>query len=201
MKHLFFIILFAGISTCAISQDFEGGAFVGLTANQIDGDAYSGYKKVGLQGGGWVRRMFTYTVGGQMELRYIQKGALHTPTANDPVYHKTTLHFIDIPLMAQYHYNQEVILELGISPDILINAKQEDENGAIPIQDPPYNRLSMSAIVGVGYRFFEVMQVHFRFNYSIVPIRPHPSGQTYQLNKGHYSNSLTIALYYEIGNN
>jgi len=201
MKRLYFILLFALIAGIAVSQNFEGGVLAGLTASQVDGDAYRGYRKVGLQGGGWVRRMFTYTLGGQMEIRYIQKGALKTVTPNDPTYHRTALHYIDIPLMAQLFYNEDVILELGIGPEILISAIQEDENGPIDIRDPQYNRFTMSAIAGVGYRFLEVMQVHFRFNYSIIPIRPHPSGQTYLLNQGHYSNSLTIALYYQIGNN
>jgi len=46
-----------------------------------------------------------------------------------------------------------------------------------------------------------VVAVHFRFNYSILPIRAHPSGQSYLLNQGHYSNVLSIALYYQLGNN
>lgn len=181
-------------------QNFEGGILGGLTASQIDGDAYRGYRKVGLHGGAWVRRMFTYTAGGHMEIRYVQKGALHTPTDNDPTYTRTMIHNIDIPLMAQLYYNEDVILELGVGPEILMSVKLEDENGPAPGFDPgAYHRFSMSAIAGVGYRFLDVMQVHFRFNYSILPIRPHPSGQTWLLNKGHYSNSLSIALYYEIG--
>ena len=200
MKRLFIIITFVSIAGISVAQDLEGGALVGLTASQIDGDAYRGYKKVGLQGGAWVRRMFTYTMGGQMELRYVQKGALKTADPTDPVYSRTSLHYIDMPLMAQWFYNQDVILELGVGPEVLISASIRDENGELPI-DPEFYRFTMSAIAGVGYRFLDVMQVHFRFNYSIIPIRPHPSGQTYQLNKGHYSNCLTIALYYQIGNN
>ena len=192
------LFLFTGIVS---SQNFEGGVLAGLTASQIDGDNYRGYNKVGLQAGGWVRRMFTYTLGGQMEIRYVQKGALKRNTVDDPTYSRTSLHYIDVPLMAQFFYNEDVILELGIGPEILLFAKQEDENGELPIPDPKYNRLTVSAIAGIGYRFLEVFSVHFRFNYSILPIRPHPSGQSYLLNQGHYSNVLSIAVNYEIGNN
>jgi len=201
MKHFVLIILIASLAFTASSQKFEGGAIVGLTASQIDGDNYKGYNKVGLQGGAWVRRMFTYTFEGQMEIRYIQKGALKRNTVDDPTYSRTALHYVDIPLMAQYIYNESVVLELGISPEILIAAKLEDENGELPIPDPKYNRFTMSAIAGVGYRFLDVVAVHFRFNYSILPIRAHPSGQSYLLNQGHYSNVLSIALYYQLGKN
>lgn len=201
MKHFVLIILLASLACNANSQNFEGGALVGLTASQIDGDNYKGYNKVGLQGGAWVRRMFTYTFGGQMEIRYVQKGALKRNTVDDPIYRRTALHYVDVPLMAQFIYNENVVLELGISPEVLISAKQEDENGELPIPDPKFNRFTMSAIAGVGYRFLDVVAVHFRFNYSILPIRAHPSGQSYLLNQGHYSNVLSIALYYQLGNN
>jgi len=201
MKHILLISLLVLITGMANSQNFEGGALVGLTASQIDGDNYRGYNKVGLQGGGWVRHMFTYTLGGQMEIRYVQKGALKRNTVDDPAYSKTSLHYIDIPLMAQFFYNEDVILELGIGPEILLSAKQEDENGELPIPYPKYKRFTVSAIAGVGYRFLEIFSVHFRFNYSILPIRPHPSGQSYLLNQGHYSNVFSIAVNYEIGNN
>jgi hypothetical protein len=199
MKHPILITLAILIVHAGFSQNFEGGIMAGLTASQIDGDNYRGYNKVGMQGGGWVRRMFTYTLGGQMELRYVQKGALKRNTVDDPTYSRTFLHYIDVPLMAQYVYNRNVVLELGIGPEILMRAKQEDANGELPIPDPQYNRFTMSAIAGVGYRFLDVFSAHFRFNYSILPIRAHPSGQTYLLNKGHYNNVLNIALYYQLG--
>ena len=56
-----------------------------------------------------------------------------------------------------------VSVELGIGPEILLSAKQEDENGELPIPDPKYNRVTVSAIAGVGYRFLEVFSVDFRF--------------------------------------
>jgi len=91
VRYFFCIILCFFLLGKTRPQNFEGGVLLGLTASQIDGDNYRGYNKVGLQGGGWVRRMFTYTVGGQMELRYVQKGALKTNTVKDPTYSRTAL--------------------------------------------------------------------------------------------------------------
>lgn len=199
MRYFLCFLLALSYFGKALPQNFEGGVLGGLTASQIDGDNYRGYNKVGLQGGAWVRRKFTYTLEGQMEIRYVQKGALKTNTVKDPTYSRTALHYVDIPLMAQYVYNEQMVIELGIDPEVLVKARLEDENGIIPIPDPTYNRFTMSAVAGLGYRFLEVFSVHFRFNYSILPIRAHPSGQTYLLNRGHYSNVLSFAVYYQIG--
>lgn len=200
MRHILFIIIVSALTFTAYSQKFEGGVLIGLTASQIDGDNSSGYNKVGLQGGGWVRRMFTYTVGGQMEIMYMQKGAMKTRNTGDTAYLKTTLHYIDIPLMAQYIFNENVMIELGIIPEVLMSAKVEDANSPLPI-NPEYNRFTLGAFAGIGYRFLEVLSLRLRFNYSILPIQAHPSGQKYLLNQGNYSNMLSFAVYYQIGKN
>lgn len=201
MRHILFIIIVSALTFTAYSQKFEGGVLIGLTASQIDGDNSSGYNKVGLQGGGWVRRMFTYTIGGQMEIMYMQKGALKTRNTGDTAYLKTTLHYIDIPLMAQYIFNETVMIELGIVPEVLMAAKVKDADGPRDIVYPKYNRFTLGAFAGIGYRFLEMLSIHLRFHYSILPIQAHPSGQTYLLNQGNYSNMLSFAVYYQIGKN
>jgi hypothetical protein len=196
-------MLFLSFTGFANSQQFEGGILGGLTASQIDGDSYSGYNKVGIQAGAWVQRLFTYTVAGQMELRYVQKGSLHTNKPNDPnqIYYKCALHYIDLPIMAQYIYNEKVIFELGIGPEFLLSGKEYDENGEWPEMGPPFQSFTMSAIAGIGYTFWEVLIFSARFNYSIIPIRDHPSGQNYLLNQGQYSHMLSFAVYYKITGN
>ena len=148
--------------------------------------------------GAWVQRLFTYTLAGQMELRYVQKGSLHTNKPGDATYYKAALHYIDIPIMAQYIYNEKVIFELGIGPEFLISSKEQDAHGDLPEREPYFHTFTMSAIAGIGYTFWEVLTFTARFNYSIIPIRDHPSGQSYLLNQGQYSHVLTFAVYYKI---
>ena len=198
MRRLLFNITFLFCTVSAFSQQFEGGILGGLTASQIDGDSYSGYNKVGIQAGAWVHRLFTYTIAGQMELRYVQKGSLKTNKLNDPTYYKASLHYIDIPIMAQYIYNEKVIFELGIGPEFLVSSKESDAHGELPDREPHFHTLTMSAIAGIGYTFWDVLTFSARFNYSIIPIRDHPSGQSYLLNQGQYSHVLSFAVYYKI---
>ncbi|MCK4855969.1 MAG: PorT family protein, partial [Bacteroidales bacterium] len=179
MRRLTCIFLVIFCSGTAYSQKFEGGILGGLTASQIDGDSYSGYNKVGLLAGAFVQRLFTYTLAGQMELRYVQKGSLHTNKPGDPTYYKASLHYIDIPIMAQYIYNEKVVFELGIGPEFLLSAKEQDAYGDLPEREPYFNTFTMSAIAGIGYTFWDLLTFSARFNYSIIPIRDHPSGQSY----------------------
>jgi Outer membrane protein beta-barrel domain len=193
---LFPFLLFPAIS---FSQFFEGGAVAGLSASQVDGDTYSGFNKLGLLAGGWVRHMFTYTVGGQLEVRYIMKGASRIENVDNAIYYKLTLHYGDVPILINYHYRERVLFEIGLSPEFLFTSReQEDVNGNSPEDAPPFHRLTMSAIGGIGYTFLEKFMVDVRYNYSVIPIRDHPSGQTYLLNRGQYSNVLTFSLYYQI---
>jgi hypothetical protein len=201
MWRFIYIVLFIFCFENSFSQHFEGGILGGLTASQIDGDSYRGYNKVGLQAGAWVQRLFTYTLAGQLELRYVQKGSLKTNKPGDPTYYRASLHYIDIPIMAQYIYNDKVIFELGIGPEFLLSAKEQDGNGDLPDREPHFHNFTMSAIAGIGYTFWDMLTFTARFNYSIIPIRDHPSGQTYLLNQGQYSNVLSFAIYYKISRN
>jgi hypothetical protein len=198
MRRLICIVLILTGTGYARSQHFEGGILGGLTASQIDGDSYSGYDKVGIQAGAWVQRLFTYTLAGQLELRYISKGSLHTNKPNDPIYYRCVLHYIDLPIMAQFIYNEKVVFELGIGPEFLVSGKEFDAWGELPEREPYFHTFTMSAIAGIGYTFWDVLTFSARFNYSIIPIREHPSGQTYLLNQGQYSHVLSFAVYYKI---
>jgi hypothetical protein len=198
MRRFIYILLFIFCTGYTNSQQFEGGILGGLTASQIDGDSYSGYNKVGIQAGAWVQRLFTYTVAGQLELRYVQKGSLHTNKPDDPTYYRCVLHYIDLPIMAQYIYDEKVVFELGIGPEFLVSGKEFDAHGELPEREPYFHTFTMSAIAGIGYTFWDVLTFSARFNYSIIPIRDHPSGQSYLLNQGQYSNVLSFAIYYKI---
>lgn len=194
---IIFLLLF--IPLISFSQYFDGGAVFGLSASQVDGDRYWGFNKLGLLGGGWVKRMFTYTIEGQLELRYIMKGAYEAENIDDAIYYKLVLHYVDIPVTVHYIYRKNFLFELGLDPEFIVyHREEEDEYGTTPEDAPPFHKLTMSAIGGIGYIFWERFTINFRYNYSVAPIRSHPSGQTWLLNRGQYNNVLTFALYYQI---
>ncbi len=191
---LFFLSI-SGIN----AQYFDGGIVAGFSASQVDGDELSGFNKLGLVGGGWVSRTFSDNLSGQLELRYIGKGAYESNnTPPNEIFYKLALHYIDLPVLINFHYRDNVVFNLGVSPEYLIKHLAENQFGIDPDDSLPYNSFTMSAIIGCGYTFLEKLTFNVRYNYSIIPMSPHASHQTYLFNRGKYNNVLTIALYYQI---
>jgi len=181
------------------AQYFNGGIVGGLSASQIDGDTFSGFNKLGVVAGGWVSRNFAENLAGQLEIRYIGKGAYFSDLENAfPVYDKRSLHYIDMPVLLNYYYRDRIVLNLGVSPEYLVKHVWETLDGIDPNDPFLYNSFTMSGIFGVGYTFLEKLTFNVRYNYSIIPMSPHQSGQTYRWNRGYYNNVLTVALYYQI---
>ena len=193
---LFLFLLFSG---GIIAQQFDGGITAGLSASQVDGDELSGFNKLGLVGGGWVSRSFTDRLSGQLELRYIGKGAYESNnTPPNEIFYKLSLHYIDLPVIINFHYRDKVVFNLGVSPEYLVKHLAENQYGIDPDDSLPYNSFTMSAVIGGGYTFLDKLTFNVRYNYSIIPMSPHASHQTYLFNRGKYNNVLTIALYYQI---
>jgi hypothetical protein len=198
-KKASFLVFLLFVPLFAFSQYFKGGVVAGLSASQVDGDTYFGFNKLGLLGGGWVRWMFTDDVSGQLELRYIMKGAYAVDNVNKPYYlYKLVLHYVDVPVIINYHYRERVLFQLGLSPEFLVLNREYDANGVTPEDAPPFHLLNLSAIGGISYVFLERFAANVRYNYSVLPIRAHASGQTYLLNRGQYNNVLTFSIYYQI---
>jgi hypothetical protein len=191
------IILTLLFTFTAYSQPFEGGFFVGLSASQVDGDTYSGYNKLGITAGGYITKDINRQSNWKAELRYIQRGAYNKGNVQNPSLYKLTLHYAEIPLMCQLEVIEKVVLDLGVAPDIYLFHSEEDEYGDLPQDDyPAFHRFGLGGLVGANYKLTENIIAGARFNYSIIPIRDHPSGQTYLLNRGQYSNVVSLSIYY-----
>ena len=192
------LILLSGLLP-VYGQEFSGGVVGGLSASQVDGDTYAGFNKIGVVAGGWVSHNIIANIDGQIELMYVGKGAFETKNKiSPPVYHNLRLHFIDLQVILNFNYRDNVVFNLGVEPEYLVFHKLQDEYGTVEDVGQPYNNLSMSAVVGVGYRLFDKFIFNVRYSYSVFPIRPHASNQTWFLNRGLYNNCLTVTLFYQI---
>jgi hypothetical protein len=197
MLRQILIFLFIIISFSSYSQQFEGGFFAGVSASQIDGDTFSGYNKGGFTAGAYITREITRNINWKTEIRYIMKGSNSNYSEENPVYYKTTLHYAEIPLLAQYFFKGKAFFEAGLVPEILLASKEEDESGPPPsYYILPFHRFSLEATAGMGYFLTKNIAAGFRFNYSILPCRDHASGQTFLANRGQYNNVVSFSVYY-----
>jgi hypothetical protein len=192
---LFFLILIASYQVRA--QRFDAGVFLGLSATQVSGDQLSGYNKTGFVGGGIVSLPLGKNFDLAMEIMYIQKGSRKKADYDkgDDTIYLLKLNYIEVPLMLSYTYKKRIRAEAGPSFGKLLFSSEEDKYGEIPGR-PPFKDFELSINGGLSYRLIKGLWVHSRIATSVIPIRPHESGETYYFNKGQYNTVLFFSVRY-----
>ncbi len=172
------------LSEKSTAQMFKAYGIVGLNAAQIDGDEVFGYNKIAPQLG--VGLMIPFDMrhpykGWQasMEILFSQRGARETL---DPFAYKTTLSYIDIPIMLHYidtkggwtfglglQYGRliKVSEDWGL-PDSVIHGFER------PFDFPPapaFSRNDLDIVAEIRFTVWEKFKFSFRYQYSLLPIR------------------------------
>jgi hypothetical protein len=191
--RLFPLVFFLCLFFQAFSQSrFNAGIFGGIAATQVSGDNYGGFDKAGIIAGGLVNRKFSPKFSIQLELMYIQKGSRHIDSLS---FYQMKLSYAEIPLMFRYHQSDRLIAEAGISYGRLLAFMEEDATAALTDRIPFYP-YEVSIMGGFNFALYKKLWMDWRFSTSILPIRPHPGGATYYLNRGQYNTVLQFAFHY-----
>ena len=180
-------ILFFGICS---AQNFNAGFIGGLTMSQISGDGYSGYNKVGPRIGAYVSYPLKKKMNLQIEIQYLQKGSKENDV-NANNFYSYKLDYLEIPFTLNYQIKEFIYLESGIGSNYLLGFNESESNS-----DP--NKFSMDFILGTQYQFNKNVLFNFRFAHSLTRIRKHSSNGIWGLNRGEYSNLISLALIYQI---
>ena len=136
------------------------------------------------------------TLKGQMEMTFIQKGS-NNPNMNENTYSDISLSYVEIPLLLKYQQSSTIEIEGGIETAFLISASDNDIYGQISANSiKEFNTTDISIFIGMDYYINPKLILNSRISNSIIPIRTHASGATFQLNKGQYNSVLSFALHY-----
>lgn len=197
-----FILITAGLS----AQRFEGGMAGGLNLTQLDGDMLSGYNKVGLNAGFWVKYPFNDKWCGGIEFLYMQKGAVRTIDENNiaatHAFDKFRIHYIEVPLYAGYTW-KKFTGQAGLTGAYLFNAKTEDFTGIRDYKDK-LKPFETGVLLGAAYQVNQQLGVQLRWQYSIVSIAKGDSRTIFTDNGfsrrivGLYNNLLSVSLKYKL---
>ena len=203
-KFLFFFFLFHFLNIHG--QNFKGGFFAGITSSQVSGDELSGFNKFGPSFGIFVKKDFDkYKL--KVELLYTTKGSKRILNFNelnnqsDFAYGSFTnynfhLDYIGVPVLIILDLKRKFEIELGSSFDFLINQSEEIEYYID--NSRKVKTLDLCIIAGIKYSINEKIDFNARLSNSILPIRPHASGQVYRLNKGQYNTTINLSLHYNL---
>lgn len=212
MKHLIAILCFSCIMLPGLSyaQSFQAGIVAGPVVTQYNGDNIGGYNKIGPKGGIFVRRDRPGKLDYQIDMYFVQKGSKYAnPEKYD--YYNLRLQYIEVPISFQYltdlieipgffrwQTKHEIAFEAGLGAAYLLDAREDDDGGGwVNNPDPPFEKkYDITAHAGIGYFFNPNWYADVRYSYSILPIREHPGGQSWLLDRGHYNNVLHFSIYY-----
>jgi hypothetical protein len=205
MKKFIFIFLFTYtfISSTAQEHRFKAGITAGLSSSQISGDELAGFKKTGFAGGLLLRMLFTKNWTSQFEMLFIQKGskdAAHIDSlTGDYHYYRLQLNYLEVPILAQYHFKKYFFVEAGPSIGYLINYTEEDKTGVLTGRRP-FHPFELSADLGAGVSLKDHLSAGIRYSNSVNAVRDHLSGARRWYNPGQQNTVIRVALSYTFGN-
>jgi hypothetical protein len=201
MKYLFLSLLFSALFLkFGYAQKFEGGIVLGLVGSQVAGDQYSGYKKAGLNAGGWINLPIGEKSKLQMELTYIQKGSRENPDyeKNKLDSYLMRLGYVQLPLVYLYQYNNLIGFEAGLGMNFLIHSN-EKFNGYETIESP-FSNTNLCFLAGISFRVTDLIRISLRTDNSLFSIRKNKvSGDVWRFwGHGQFSDALVLSAYYKL---
>jgi len=198
-KHrgaFFVIVILLSMTVSMSGQQFNAGFFGGINISQVSGDSYSGFNKLGFNGGIFVSRLIDQNFYWQAEIKYSTRGVYEGPSDINPSLYKSAYHIMELPLSVHYLFDEKIILELGTSPEVLITTVFWDENGVMDKSTYPDNRrFGLSVFAGIGYWFSDRMMAGLRYTNSAVPFRDPEEWNNSQY-RGLFHNVISVSLVY-----
>jgi hypothetical protein len=197
MKNKLLFCLFTFFTFFSFSQNFKGGVIAGVSTSQVSGDALGGFHKAGLYLGVFTELPLSPISNIKMEMNYIQKGS-NNPKMFENNMPDISTSYIEVPISVNYFQNEITSFEVGIQTAFLLNFSDNYLDGPIPTNDQSiaFNKVDLGAFIGMNYHLSDNILLNSRISNSILPVRPHASGATYQLNKGQYNSVLSFTLHY-----
>ena len=173
-RLLLFMILVCCVAGSGFSQYFTGGLALGVTAAQVDGDNWGGYKKIGITGGGYVAYNLNDRWAIQPEILFDQRGAYEADPEKVVGIYNLRINQITAPFFLNFWAtgsNQDggLYFQAGLSPEVVLSAHTKQGDTKFDETDD-FNRFGVTWQIGVGYQFNERFGANFRSVHSLVPI-------------------------------
>lgn len=195
MKYLPWLFLAFSFTSFAQNK-FVNSIHADLTANQIDGDGYAGYKHVGFQFGLASQYKFEkYRIG--FEINYAQRGSRLRSDPKDGIFNdqKIYTNYIDIPVLYIFP-KWGIHFEVGPSFSYLISSF-EAYNGIELNNDNMYHGYELGALVSANFKIYDQLYFKLRINNSITGMKKISGASTgYFWEEGAFHRGVGLNLTY-----
>jgi len=200
------------------AQQFEGGLLAGMDFSQVDGDTYSGYKRLGMLAGGYVKLPLNEKWALRLEMEYIMKGSVNaynpnatSDTNNVDYLNKTS--YIEVPLLLEYNlanampgtkvsaFVRNISLFGGFSTAVLLSHKELINNYETGPPYPGFADVNFTVIFGLQYVIGPRWSVDYRWDNSITTIRTGNAPgyiQRFGGKYGQFHNLMALSLFYKL---
>ncbi len=173
----------------------------GLNLSQVDGDAETGYRKVGAHVGVGTVIKFSKRFSTSIELIYSMQGAKpHYATYSDGTKNKydITMDYINVPVSINVHDKKVVMFGLGVQLGVLARYSQTDSAGNNITKNPEPNgeqprKIDLSGQACATFFIKRRIGIGVRFAYSFLKLRDAVQGSRV---KGEYNNIVSIRFSY-----
>lgn len=192
------LLFFVFCSLIADAQQFKGGIVAGATFSQVDGDAISGYNKLGLQVGMQIKREVKNNWLWGAEVLYTQKGSRKRLEPDDPVRNIfiLKLDYLELPVFAAYN-SGKFTLTGGPSIGVLVNAKRDTGLGFAKLDD--INRTETALKLGITAELTKSLSVYLNHSASLLRIgNPYQGGIYLFTRNGLYNRLFQFGLIYSL---
>lgn len=194
MKSVALLTILFIIGAKSFSQEFNAGVDLGLVASQIDGDTHAGFSKAGVAFGAHINRYFNKKWAWQFGLSYKQKGSKYVDKFGN--FYHAKLNYVEMPLSVRYFHYEKIDFEAGASMGYLFSAAENIDAYEFKDPNPPFNKIELSTLAGVNYRFSKKVTISLHHQYSIFPVRFYLEGYEEYLEKNQYNNVAFFTLTY-----
>ena len=172
-KHLLTIFIFSCFWLCAqhdYNSPYRAGLKLGFSFHTLAGDLTESRPGGNALAGFWLQLKMDKKWTAQTELLLLDKGIGGTQGAKPP--HYVNLHYLEIPVLFQYH-NNDIYFEFGPGMGYLINCAEHIFVNSSPdlLDTYPFSRSELSFNVGTGCTLNDKWTLGLRLSHSLMPVR------------------------------
>jgi hypothetical protein len=163
-----------------VPRTFYGGLLAGTSFTQVDGDAYAGYNKVGLNAGGIVYARLADKLAASIEITYAEKGArghydfrLSGTSDTTVTDYRIKLRYAEIPIQLNFFDRRRSHFGAGFSYSQLITGEEiiETNHGPVDAGAYPFRKSDVNILLTGNLHLVKGLFLNARFQYSLFAVR------------------------------
>ena len=180
-------------------KSFSFFAQAGINASQVGGDGLQGFDKLNLAAGIGVERFISEKFDWQLEINLLQKGSrkVADPDNGDFTEYKMALLYAQVPILAEYKYNEKLSLKGGPGFGFLLSSEETNFDGVID-NTPEFNTLDVSFVLAAKYLISDRLGAELRLDQSLLPIRSRGDLDVPLVLGSQFNTGLGVFLSYSI---